>query len=1121
MSRKLSVERYLSYLLPLILIAVCVFLLIFSVIAFWFFVPFVLGAYFWRKYNFWVILGISVFLYLTAYFIGGGTELVNVAFNLLVVGVLLGAAWSGEKAFAALKKRNLGDHRVSAVLKKIKTDYLVYVIILLLVLIIGAYFGALKSWPTGDDAYLHVGKALFVRNNFPNINWYPNWFLGLDPFQTYPPTYYFMVALTNFITSIPITELIVIFFFFSMFLLGVAVYKLSKDMGLPRYLSLGFSLAWLSLPIAWGETITGGAYLRSFATPFYILSIVAAYSHVKSINNGKPSRKAFLSLIFTLSFAALLHEMVGFFAVATVFLIYLFAVKGLKQKLKSILVVFIPVVGLISWWYMPLISYQFSYRSLVINDLTLNSLGALSTSITPILLPLIFFLSSVFIFALLKDRRIFSISYEKKAFLIVFSILSLYFALFACFPFPPNWYLMAAYDYALWFGISLMLSAITLSSVFCARFENTASNKLKYGLKSIPKILSVILVLLIAMSFMVSLPTVYLSNVNPNDPKDWVHSLYQDLGYINNTSSNNFRSAAITRRIYAMSQYAYPELEFAGGRQAGSFHAYYDDIFAERVLFRYDEDTTLYTEEQLGAHSMVPYSKGNYYSSMFWMDWYGVNGIIAANFEQYLQTYHGYYERPQFYNTTTFSDGATYITYNESSPILLSTNAPVVGVIGDDATYNALLQTLGELDLNSQMIIPVKIDTSNLQNELQFISTVFVSSDQFQTYQTTLENYVKTGGNAVIMNYNPDSTTLTNVSLVQSGLTFSTHATPLTNISNSSQIVANTNQGAVISRSTLGAGLITQSSVSLQELYQDASPVASAVLTAILLPNFNITTSTPQADKMNVNSTVNATANVITGNNQQTLQGEISPNGQVTYRIPFANPISTSAVGLIQFEMWNNNQPENMSLRLVNSNSDAFLTYNLTDSQWTGWQTFSVPLASFITGQGNSTLNQFNGIDLVLTNSGNASTGNESYMLKMQNIAYYEIDFNSTFTPLTSNWTQPNLLQASVNNTASTRLLWKESYVSNWQITTNPRTTNITSFYAGPGVMLICIPAGVSTVQFYMPLSHVEDIGIMISATTIIALAVIVTLQKRLPKLLNPPTITKGTQISEIIINNT
>jgi hypothetical protein len=1119
MSFKSNAERYLDYLLPLTFVAVCSLLIVVSAIAFWFFVPFVLGVYFWRKYNFWVILGISVFLYLTGYFVcGGTTSIINIAFNLLVVGTLLGVAWFGEKAYVALRNWDIGKHQAITSLKKIKSDYFVYVVIAVFVVVIGAYFGALKSWPVGDDAYLHVGKALFVRNSFPNTNWYPNWYLGLDVFQTYPPAYYFMVALTNFITGVPITELIVFFLFFAMFLLGVAVYELSKEMGLPRYLSLGFSLAWLSLPIVWGETITGGAYLRSFAAPFYILSVMAAYIHVKSINNGKPSRKAFLSLIFVLSFAALLHEMVGFFGVATVLFIYLLAVRGFKEKLKAILRVFISVAGLVSWWYLPLISYHFSYPSLVINDLTLDSLGTLSISITPILLPLILFLSCVFLFALLKNKQIFDISYEKKAFLIVFALLSLYFVLFAIFPMPANWYLMAAYDYAIWFGISLMLFAITMSSLFCNHFENIASNKLNYGLRQILKVLSIILVLLIVTSFLVSLSRIYISKVNPNNPNDWVYPLYQDLGYINSASSNNFRLTAITRRVFAMNEYAYPELDFAGGRQDGSYHAYYDDIFRERVLLRYHEDLTLYNDERLAAHSTVPYSMDNYYSSMFWMDWYGVNGILAASFEQTLQTPHGYYERPQFYNVATFSDGSTYTTYNESSPILVFTNAPVVGVIGDDTTYNALFQTLGELDINSQTIIPVKLETSNLQHDLQLINTVFVSTDQFQTYQTTLENYVKTGGQVVVMNYNPSSTKLENASLTQSGLTFSTYATPLNNFNNSSQILATTNQGAIITRSTLGTGFITQSSVSLQELYQDASPVASAILAAILLPNFNIATSIPQADNMNVNSTVSAAASIATENNQQTLEGKIRQNGQVIYTIPFENPINTSAIGMIQFELWNEGQPANMSLRLVNSKSNAYLAYNLTDSQWSGWNTFSIPLASFITEQDNSTLNQFNGIDLVLTNIGNAPTGQESYTLKMQNIAYYEIDSNSTYTPLTSNWKQPNLLQASTDNGAPARLLWKESYVSNWEITTDPKTTNITYFYAGPGEMLICVPASVNTIQFYFPLSPIEAIGIIISSATLVALAVTVTQRERISKLLKSTKKPTPSLVSEFVI---
>ena len=377
-----------------------------------------------------------------------------------------------------------------------------------------------------------------------------------------------------------------------------------------------------------------------------------------------------------------------------------------------------------------------------------------------------------------------------------------------------------------------------------------------------------------------------------------------------------------------------------------------------------------------------------------------------------------------------------------------------------------------------------------------------MSSDQFQTYQALLETFAQNGGNVVVMNYNPESITIVNAILTQSGLAFSTYALPLPNPDGSSQIVATTNQGDIISRSPIGRGFITRSSVSLDELYQDASPEASAVLAAILLPNFNIIEYKP--GNIDLKSTVNAIGNVANFNNQETLEGKISWNGQVTYAIPFEKQISTSNVSLIQFEMWNEGQPINIALDLVNSNSSASLRYNLPYSNWTGWKKFSIPLASFIATKSNSTLSQFNEINLVLTNGESSSTGEENYTLKIQNLSVHEITSNSTYTPLAFNWKQPTLLQATIEDSSTsttTRLLWKETYDNNWQITTDPQSTNITSFYAGPGVILICIPSDVSSIQFFMPLSQIQDIGLAVSIITFIALVIIITQQKRLSRL--------------------
>jgi hypothetical protein len=778
------------------------------------------------------------------------------------------------------------------------------------------------------------------------------------------------------------------------------------------------------------------------------------------------------------------------------------AVKGVRQKIKTIMKVFVPVGGLVSWFYLPALRYSFVFKPLVTNDLTLAGFEETGRILNPLLLPLTLILSGIFILILLKDKRTFTahINNEKRAFLVVFLLLSLYFFLFGWFPMPANAYIMAAYDYRTWFGISLTLFLIVLSGLICIYFKTIPLNKVKHNLSSISKHLFIISILMIITAFAFSLPLVNRMDLNPDDPSNWIYGLSQTLGKINIDIPDNFRLTAITRRIYAVLPYEYPELDFAGGRQSGSYHTYYDSLFRERVFFRYNEDLNLYFEERLPIRSEVSYSPDNYFSSMFWMDWFGVNGIVVAPWEQNLQTFNEYYQRPQYFNTLDMGEGSTYIKYNGSSPILTSTNAAVVGVIANETIYKALFLTLGELNLNSQKIIPVKLETNSLENDLQFVDTIFVDSNQFNAYEKTLENYVNMGGHLVIMDYNYDNVVVKKANIVGSGIIFNTYATPLNSTDNSSEVIAKTEDGTVISRSKFGAGFITRSSVSLQELYEDASPVASAILGTTLIPNFSINNSIPNMDTLNVSWTVNASARVTTLDNEKILGYQPTQNGykQINFNVLFEKSINTSELGFIQFELWNDGKTKDMALHLINLGNQNYLAANLSNSQWNGWKTFSIPLASFTKQQDNSLLKEFNGLELVVVNHENVSAENEEYTLKIKNLGYYEVVSTSDYQPLECTWVQPNLLKTSLTeNSTVTRLLWKESFDENWQINTDPQVADSRDFYAGPGVMLIYIPGNVKDVTFYMPLSEVRNIGTIVSTITLLTLILIETLQKK------------------------
>ena len=1101
MSFKTFLERHLSDILACVVVIVCVLALVISNIVFWILSPVILMIYFWRKYNFWIILCASLYLFIMAFLWGVESrtnETINVAAHLLVLGIVLGAASIAEKRLSLFRKIKFKEH------------LLPYLVIAVFVIVIGWYYGALTANPLGDDAFLHVGKIQFITDNFPNINWYPYWYLGFDMFESYPPTYYFLVGLTNVMTGVSVTQLMVFFLFFAMFLLGVGVYKFSEYVDLPWYVGMVFSLMFLSLPAVWGSTITGGAYLRSFSLPFYVISLIAVYLHVSRVNEKNGGWKTFISVIFLLSFTFSLHLMAGFFTAVATVLLYLLAVRGIKQKIKTLLKVFIPVGGLVSWFYLPLLRYYFSAKGFGTHDLTLPGFERFFISSNPILLSFTLMLAAVFIFSYYRHRPI--IKREKISVLAVFLVLSVYFFLFGWLSMPESAYIMAAYDYRGWFVFSLTLFLITLSSLLYPSFSASYSNKLNNSLQKdnsqslarkakrnktfIEKFLVTTTILMLFGAFTISLPSVNRTNLNPDDPNSFVYGLSSTVDNINAELPSNYRLTGVSRRLHTLHPSKFPQLEYALGRQSGSTHAYYDLIFKERVFFRYNEDQLLYHDDRLHMSLEIPYISSNFFSAMFLMDWFGVDGVVKAPWDR-VQTLNEYGLKKQFFNTTEFSGGMTYIQYDGSSPILVSTNATTVGVLTDEkdgeSLYRAVFLTLGELNLNSQWVIPLKINESNLEDDLQNIATILVTSDKYQSYENLLQKYVNDGGNLVIMGHEHNNSELKKAELSKSGLIFYTRASPLTHCEGS-EAIAKTEEGIVICKSKVGAGSITKATVSILELYEDASPVASAVLGTILIPDMELCNISPKADSGNVNYRKNAIGKVTQSNDEKVLEFELMQNvaAQINFRFIFNNKASTSANGILQFELWNDDKTSDLTLNIVHSSSSNYLSYTLSNASWVGWKTFSIPLASFITGS-PELLKDFNGVDLVVTNA-NQTLENSEYTLKIKNLGFYKAKNNAAYQPVDYEWITPNQLKISIKQDITIKhLLWKESYVEHWKIHTTPETQDVKFYNAGPGVILIHIPSSsnIDEIVITMPLTEIRLAGIIFSVITLILLLIL------------------------------
>jgi len=985
-----------------------------------------------------------------------------------------------------------------SIARSLKTIFLPLVIVTSFVALVGGGLGIWVGNPVGDDAYTHVGKVLFLLRNFPNVNWYPYWYLGFDVFRGYPATFYIVLAITHILTRVSVPSIMVAYFFLSMVLLGVGIYEFSRLLYLPRSISVGLAIMTLLFPVSWAWTVTGGAYIRSFALPFFIVSISIAYYHTVRINSGKDDLRLSFAAASVLAFTILLHQMVAFFTFITTILFYGLAVRGMKQKMKTLFRVFIPVCGLVAWTYLPMFEDFITSEEAMINEISYESIERLLIIYNPVLVPLV--LTSVVAFCLVLKKHKPSMSKERSAVVLVFLVLSLYFFLFGWVPMPRSLYIMAAYDYRNWLGFSLSMFLIGVLGLLYDFFEPHPPKLRLPALRRYERLfnyfLVVSLVVAVSTALVVSLPELVVYNVNPGDPQSFIYYFRNDVDQIVKQLPENYRLAFITRRIFAFQYLVFPNLEATGGRQVGQLHPFYNSIFSERVFYRYfGEAEKYYSEEQPAMRSKVPYMESNFYSSMFWLDWFGARGVIIGPWEAHTVTFHEYTLRPQFFEI--FESGDTiFAKYGDSSPITVSPDAPTLGIVvsgnSDEQFYSEALIILGEINLNSQSVIPLKLTTADLNKNLQFVNNLLVSPAIYADHKTLLDDYASNGGHLIIMNYGYSGSEMKFAESTSLGFHFLTYATPLSGFPVDSEVLAKTTDGSVAYRLRVGKGTVTRSAVSIQELYETATPDASLSFAETLGPDLSPSRTKPMDNSWYVRDSEGVAETSIeqTGNGESSLsyrQAVSQSHSRIEFATLLEEETSASANGVIQFELWNDGEIPYIEISQVDAKNQGYLNYTLSNSAWNGWKMFSIPLASFTRRPDVELATEFNGLALTCVDDEPSSASDHT--LRVRDLSLYKFEQTHSYTALSGRWIHPNQYEVSTSD-GILNLLWKEAYVNDWRIETTPSSV-AEYYYAGPGVIFARFPQTVESVTFLKPLSDSQRVGILISLLMLPSLLVL------------------------------
>jgi hypothetical protein len=752
----------------------------------------------------------------------------------------------------SLKRKLL---KAKSIFIEYKWDIISFLIISLIISIIGFHLNAWTGDLKGDDAYLHAGWIQYILDNFPHINWYHQFYIGYPPFNFDVPTYYLLIALFNKITTLSVILLIQITMWLSMIALGLSAYILARVLKFQRLPALGFSLLMFTMDITWNYLVIGGAYNRIIALPFVFISIALAYSHVRNINESVKNTKIYVASVVVFTILALLHPLIWQWTFVFISGIYLIGINDWKQKLLNIIKTILPVALLSVWLYLPLFrAYGASLSSPAggtANDTTLMQFHWLiylpsrfvwSIDLGPLILPLALLgllFTGIYYKRIISHRN--QIKLELKIIICFFALCTYFFA-YGWLPMPKSTYLMAAYDYALWFGISLIiLSLFTFSMLLQTKVFQNFGKYIKTFFK-IAFLPATVAVCFIIMPFLQS----FISMQNPDNVNSLPSSINQIVEIAKTNSGVDFRLQNDQRRLTSPFYVADSNATITGGRGSYIPNKYYSQWANASVSYRISSDnrSNIYFEDLPQVWRSNIDGEQNYYSPMFWLDWYGASGpILMPSIYPQEQNSQNYNSRPQIFQQyvahTKFGDMFFY-KYPDSSPITVSTQTETIALpfqSGDSPSFYAnFLDVLSSLNLNSQWIIPIKLDN---ENNLRKFSNALVDYNDYVTHEKILDNYVMNGGHLIVTGAYNNPQNLLNVNINDIGLSFHVEASILA-APQGSVILAQTQEGPVAYRTSVGQGNITEIGITLAAMLKSDSLGDTILLTEAVAPELNL-----------------------------------------------------------------------------------------------------------------------------------------------------------------------------------------------------------------------------------------------------------------------------------------
>ena len=581
-----------------------------------------------------------------------------------------------------------------------KFRFLIDGLIILLFTLFTAYFTNRAGYTAlGGDGYAHATKIKFLVDFWPNINWVYFWGNGIPVFLWYGfMPYAFLVSFFKIFSSAAMAISAVNLLTFVM--IGIGIYGIVYEVTKSRVASLLAVFLAIPSPGLWYRIMVGTT-TRTFGDGFLVLSIwflVRVLKENPSTSSGQGeasfrfSTLLGLALFTTLAFQSHFFTalLTGFFG----FVIIMIVVKGWGQRIKFFFLTFFPAFLFAFYFLVPFILTQHlsqtasSFGIFAVDPLDLKLLFyhppeavvIPGGGLLPIHLPLLLVLLPIVFFSgKLKDKP-----FVKKT-IFAFLSLFLFFLAFGTaiyFGYPATWYDTGfvpdeAFEFLslvipvmlgvlLWLVLSQRLLKVFVSVIFLILVGLTVwQYPLRYPLQA-------------QVPFEFGPRAVYDQNL--------IWKLLEGQ-----ENEKNYR-------------YAHPATEISIWFNFDSKIPQNREFFPHGVMYpnwRSWQENAIWNpkwDEKMGE-------------TKFLLDWFSLRwfSLVPPSYNLNIEKY----RRDSDFEMKVASQGEveTGFEFKKATPILSSTNAPAILVIGErsqDRSFGPIMRILATFNFNSQVILPVR-----------------------------------------------------------------------------------------------------------------------------------------------------------------------------------------------------------------------------------------------------------------------------------------------------------------------------------------------------------------------------------------------------------------------------